>query len=492
METAIEVSGARRRAWQPLRPMSDAALARTAASGSRAALAAIFERHHQALYRYCRSLLGNDADAEDALQNAMTRVVRSLPGEQRDIALRPWLYRIAHNEALRLFGARRPHASLDDVGALAAPDGAERDAARERVAGLARDLRALPERQRATVILRELNGLAFEEIGASLGISAAAAKQSAYEARMALQEFEQGRAMRCEEIARALSDRDRRRLKGRRVRAHLRECSDCRAFRAAIERRSEQVRALAPPLAAPAAAAILAETVGGGSAGGGGVLALLGSGAAKVAAPAAAVKAAGTVALVAAAGAGISAAGDHDRAAAERSTSPAALRAVPAPAAGQAPPEPLRPAGRGGDGRPQSRRARADRPGAAPERDAAHRRRLRPSERGVRAESPAGAGSEHHERAPDVVGPQSDRRPRPPAGTPAPEHDRPVGTTERTPPASPSPPPAAPPEPMAPPPAQPVPSPETADAAPPRPAAAPAQPAPPVEPGSAPDGPPGG
>src|SRR4051794_25310668 len=96
-----------------LRHASDERLARLATAGSEAALAAIFERHQQALHRYCYSILGNSHDAADALQNTMLKALRSLPGETRRIVLRPWLYRVAHNESISLLRARRPDAELD-------------------------------------------------------------------------------------------------------------------------------------------------------------------------------------------------------------------------------------------------------------------------------------------------------------------------------------------------------------------------------------------
>jgi len=104
-----------------------------AAEGDRDALAAIFERHHQALYRYCRGLLGSTEDAQDAVASAMARVVRSLPGEARTVALKPWLYRIAHNEAMRIARRRRPRADLEEAADLAAPDGTDGALARERL-----------------------------------------------------------------------------------------------------------------------------------------------------------------------------------------------------------------------------------------------------------------------------------------------------------------------------------------------------------------------
>ena len=105
----------------PVRPLSDERLVRRAADGDQRAFAAIFERHHQALYRYCRSIVGNGDDASDALQNTMARVLRALPGEERTIALKPWLYRIAHNESLRIIGSRRGEAELDSAPEPAGP-----------------------------------------------------------------------------------------------------------------------------------------------------------------------------------------------------------------------------------------------------------------------------------------------------------------------------------------------------------------------------------
>lgn len=77
--------------------------------------------------------------------------------------------------------------------------------------------------------------------------------------------------MRCERITRALSDGDRRRLRGRAMRAHLRACHDCRTFGVALRSRPGELRALAPPLPAPLVAALGAGILGGGGAGTGGV-----------------------------------------------------------------------------------------------------------------------------------------------------------------------------------------------------------------------------
>ena len=97
-----------------LRLLAETRFRSRAMRGDAAAFAAVYDRHHQALYRYCRSLLRDDHDAQDALQNALTRAFAALQTEERDFELRPWLFRIAHNEAITLLRQRRGTATLNE------------------------------------------------------------------------------------------------------------------------------------------------------------------------------------------------------------------------------------------------------------------------------------------------------------------------------------------------------------------------------------------
>ncbi len=251
-----------------LRLASDARLVRVAVRGERRAFAAIFQRYHQELYRYCRAILGDDEDAGDALQNTMLKVMRALPGESREIALRPWLYRIAHNEAIGVLRQRPPVTELsEEAPASSASQPERRLEARERLHQLNIDLHSLPERQRGALVMRELNEMDYAGIGAVFGTSADAARQTVYEARVALQELAEGRAMSCEAVREALSADDGRVLRGRRLRAHLRGCEGCRDFRAGIRRRKTDLAALAPPLPTLAAAGLLQTLLGSGPGG---------------------------------------------------------------------------------------------------------------------------------------------------------------------------------------------------------------------------------
>ena len=255
-----------------MRLLSDERLARLAAGGSQASFAAIFERHHQALHRYCHSILGNGHDAADALQNTMFKALRALPGETRQIALRAWLYRIAHNESISLLRTRRPDSNLEMAAYVSDPAAEGIVESRERLRGLTEDLRELTEQQRGALLMRELGGLPFTDVAGALQVSAAAAKQSVYEARLALQAMQEGRAMDCDVVRRTLSDGDRRMLRAMKMRGHLRACAGCRDFQAALRQRPAQLVALIQPLQLAKAAAILHGLLGGAGHGGGGGL----------------------------------------------------------------------------------------------------------------------------------------------------------------------------------------------------------------------------
>ncbi len=260
----------------------DEHLAQLVRRGHEAAFAALYERYYQRLYRYCRSMLHNDADAQDALQSTFAGAFSALSQGRRDAPMRPWLYRIAYNESVSVMRRRRPEVALTEAHEMSGVSTEELVAGRVRLALLVADLRELTERQRGALVMRELSGLSHEEIATVFDISVGAAKQTIFEARRSLAEFAEGRVMACDEVCRAVSDGNGRVLRGRKLRSHLRECGSCAAFAAAIPSRSRDLRAIAPPLSAVAAAGLLRRSLaaGSGHSAGGGGAAATGSGAA--------------------------------------------------------------------------------------------------------------------------------------------------------------------------------------------------------------------
>ena len=270
----------------PLARMGDDALASRAAAGNSAAFAVLCERYHEPLLGYCRSILLNAEDAHDATQSALENALRALPRREPGRPLKPWLYRIAHNEAINIVRRRQPVAGgidTDDLLSVPGPEAAAEQ--RTRLAQLVDDLRMLPERQRGALVMRELSGLSYDEIGLALGVSNDAARRAVFDARTALHDAVDGRATECTSVRRCLSDGDRRHLRARGVRAHLRACDDCATFERAMGMRQADLHMLGPWLA-----------------GGAGALGLLGYGAGTASAGVLVASGAGTGAAAAGAG----------------------------------------------------------------------------------------------------------------------------------------------------------------------------------------------
>ena len=146
--------------------------------------AEIVRRYRKPLDRFAAAIVGSRS--EDVTQDAFSKALLALRGSEQEIELRPWLYRIVRNTALNDLRDGPPAAEqlAESIqgGASAALE-AER---REELAELTRRLRALPEPQRAAIVMRELAGLSHEEIAAALGVSGGAARQAIYRARAAL------------------------------------------------------------------------------------------------------------------------------------------------------------------------------------------------------------------------------------------------------------------------------------------------------------------
>ena len=141
-----------------------------AARGDADAFAALYERHHRSLYRYCRSIVGDPDDAADALQAAMVRALGAIGTRDERAPLRAWLFRIAHNESISIVRSRRSAEPLDPDAMMGSDVEADADR-RRRLAQLVSDLQALSERQRGALLMREVSGLAHAEIAAAFETS---------------------------------------------------------------------------------------------------------------------------------------------------------------------------------------------------------------------------------------------------------------------------------------------------------------------------------
>jgi RNA polymerase sigma factor (sigma-70 family) len=178
------LAGARLLAAEP-----DERLVALARAGDAAAFDAIVERYRAPLLRYCLGFLP-PAAAEDALQQTFINAYAALSRDdgRTPLALKPWLYRVAHNAALNV--ARDPGAGMLELPAEL--DGVERPdevaVRRERFARVVGALRALPPKQRQVIVRHALEGESHERIAEDFGMSAGAIRQLAHRARRTVRE----------------------------------------------------------------------------------------------------------------------------------------------------------------------------------------------------------------------------------------------------------------------------------------------------------------
>jgi RNA polymerase sigma factor (sigma-70 family) len=169
-----------------LRTQPDRRLVTLVREGYEAAFEEIVRRYRKPLDRFAAAIVGGRS--EDVTQDAFSKALLALRGSEAEIELRPWLYRIVRNTALNDL-RDSPPATTELGEALAAGRSvAEEAERREEMTDLMERLRALPEPQRAAIVMRELEGLSHEEIAAALGISGGAARQAIFRARQALRD----------------------------------------------------------------------------------------------------------------------------------------------------------------------------------------------------------------------------------------------------------------------------------------------------------------
>ena len=165
---------------------SDDRLVALARSGSERAWSEITRRYGRQLRTYCARFVGVSR-AEDAVQQTFLQAFLALrDGAEREIALRAWLYRIAHNCSIDLLRKCSPdydQLDLEYDGVAQPPMLFEQ---REEVRRLVARMRDLPDAQRQALALRELEGRSYEEISARLGHSGSGVRQLIFRARTTL------------------------------------------------------------------------------------------------------------------------------------------------------------------------------------------------------------------------------------------------------------------------------------------------------------------
>jgi RNA polymerase sigma-70 factor (ECF subfamily) len=176
----------------------ESALVQRCAAGDEAACTELVSEHQRMVIQLAMNLLGDRDEALDLSQEVFLRVFRTIHRFRGQSSLRTWIYRIAVNQARNRhrFWRRRHRAdqvSLDEHLATHGEFMSEGDVTPERVlaqkelaARLQAALDRLPFDQRTAIVLREIDGLSYDEIAFSLGLAIGTVKSRLTRARQAL------------------------------------------------------------------------------------------------------------------------------------------------------------------------------------------------------------------------------------------------------------------------------------------------------------------
>lgn len=147
--------------------------------------------HQHRVFAVAVRMLGNAAEAEEVAQEVFLRVHRSIEEFRGDAKLSTWLYTIASRLCFNRLAAperrygRAEEDALDRVPSERADSGAELERT-EMQAALRQAIAELPEERRIVVVLRDLEGLAYEEIASVLGLELGTVRSRLHRARMDL------------------------------------------------------------------------------------------------------------------------------------------------------------------------------------------------------------------------------------------------------------------------------------------------------------------
>ncbi len=217
-----------------LRLQSDERLIALTRRGQHAAFEVLCSRYQTRLLSFCRHMLASREDAEDVLQEVFAAAFNAVLADEREINVRPWLYRIARNRSLNHL-RRQSAIGVDSMDVHFADNGistGETVMRRESFRELIADVHQLPETQRTALLLREIDALSYDQIAHAMETTIPSVKSLLVRARISLAEAAEARNLSCEEVRLELGEVAEGLAKlSTPARRHVRGCERCTFFK---------------------------------------------------------------------------------------------------------------------------------------------------------------------------------------------------------------------------------------------------------------------
>jgi RNA polymerase sigma factor (sigma-70 family) len=232
-----------------LRLQSDERLIALTRRGQHAAFEALCARYQSRLLSFCRHMLSSREDAEDVLQEVFAAAFNAVLADEREINVRPWLYRIARNRSLNhlrrasAIGVDSMDVHFADHGMSTGDHAIRRESFRE----LLGDVHELPETQRTALLLREIDALSYEQIAQAMETTVPSVKSLLVRARISLAEAAEARKLSCAEVRLELGEVAEGLVKlSAPARRHVRGCDSCRSFKRQLKENNTALAAIMP------------------------------------------------------------------------------------------------------------------------------------------------------------------------------------------------------------------------------------------------------
>jgi RNA polymerase sigma factor (sigma-70 family) len=213
--------------------------------GDERAFEALYSRYHRRIHAYVMGMVKDHQRAEDVTQEVFMSALRRMRETERPIAFKPWIYEIAKNACIDQFrrSKRAEEISLQaddglapgDYGRLVGGDPAPHDAvaAKQELNDLCGAFGGLSDTHHEILVMRELEGLSYREIGERMGMSRPAVESTLFRARRRLTEEYDDlvSGARCARIQNLIASAAGTRLgtrESRRLARHVSHCQPCR------------------------------------------------------------------------------------------------------------------------------------------------------------------------------------------------------------------------------------------------------------------------
>ncbi len=255
-----------------MRLQSDERLIALTRRGQHAAFETLCARYNTRLLAFCRHMLASREDAEDVLQEVFTAAFNAVLADDREINVRPWLYRIARNRSLNHL-RRTTATGVDSMDVHFAEHGlstSDKVLRRESFRELIADVHDLPETQRTALLLREIDSLSYEQIAQAMETTVPSVKSLLVRARISLAEATEARKLSCDDVRLELGEVAEGLTKlSTPARRHVRGCERCAFFKKQLKANNHALAMIMPVGPLLLAKKLLLSKLGSGASAGG-------------------------------------------------------------------------------------------------------------------------------------------------------------------------------------------------------------------------------